>query len=212
MIIVLAPLLVLAPLTAWAAGTDATAAAAFTGTSWSRSWSPPMSLLVQGSTEQYKSLSSSFDGGAQQKATLTVRFKTDWDDARAVTDSPNIVQQGLYAQASQVKVQIQHGSTPVSHRAQCRIAGTTGSAMATGPAIDVADGAWHTVTCVKSADGASRTKVVVIVDGQAGTAAYSTTPIGNLEPAGVVRLGGRSSTASTDSLDGWISRLAWRLA
>jgi len=211
-IIVLAPLLVLAPLTAWAAGTDATAAAAFTGTSWSRTWSPPMSLLVQGSTEQYKSVSSGFDAGAQQKATLTVRFRTDWDDTRATTDSPNVVQQGLYGEASQVKVQIQHGSTPGSHRAQCRLAGTTGSVLATGPAIDVADGAWHTVRCVKSADGASQTKVVVIVDGQAGAASYSPTPIGNVQPGGAVRLGGRSSTASTDSLDGWISRLAWRLA
>lgn len=211
MIIVLAPLLVLVPLSAWAAGTGATGAAAFTGTSWSSSWSPPLSLLVQGSNEQYKSLSTSFDAGAQQKATLTVRFRTDWVDTRARTDSPNVVQQGLYAEASQVKVQIQRGSTPASHRAQCRIAGTTGSVLATGPAIDVADGAWHTVECVKSPDGPGRTQVVVVVDGQVGAAAYSTTAIGNVQPGGAVRLGGRSSTASSDALDGWMSRLAWRL-
>ena len=48
---------------------------------------------------------------------------------------------------------------------------------------------------------------IVIVDGVAGTPKWSHTPIGDVVPVGAVRLGGRSSRASTDSLDGWVSKL-----
>jgi len=64
---------------------------------------------------------------------------------------------------------------------------------------------------VKDPDTSHGTKVVVIVDGVAGPAKWSKTPIGNVLPTGLVRLGGRTSKASTDSLDGWISRVSFRL-
>ena len=51
----------------------------------------------------------------------------------------------------------------------------------------------------------------MIVDGVAGHAAWSRTPIGNVKPTGALRLGGRSSLASSDSLDGWISSLSYWL-
>src|SRR5690242_3895815 len=112
MIVILAPLLVLAPLSAWAGqavvkhhkathhkaaaakvgqkataatahGTSAAAAASdaavtVAGTGWSRSFSPALSLLVNGSTAQFKSLALSFHVGAHQKATASARFRTDW--------------------------------------------------------------------------------------------------------------------------------------
>jgi hypothetical protein len=247
MIIVLAPLLVLAPLSAWAgqavvkhhhkathhkaaaakvgaqktptakahgasaAATASDGAVTVAGTGWSRSFSPALSLLVNGTTAQFKSLALSFHVGAHQKATASARFRTDWVDSRALKDGPNVAQQGLSIQPMQYKLQIMHGSTPASHRANCHISGTTGHVLAFGPNIDVADGRWHTVTCVKYPDTSHGTKVVVIVDGVAGPAKWSRTPIGNVLPTGLVRLGGRTARASTDSLDGWISRLSFRL-
>ena len=111
----------------------------------------------------------------------------------------------MYASSAQVKLQIGRGAKNSAHRAQCRVAGAGGSVLATGPAIDVADGTWHTVKCTKSPDSGGRTKVVVTVDGVAGAATYSSKPIGRVAPPGKLDLGGRSATASTDSLDGWIS-------
>lgn len=226
-VVVLAPLLVLVPMSAWASGhmkqpaTSTRAAATTTGahaaattaatsvtakTSWSRSWSPPLALLLVGTTKVgFQTLPYSMHAGAGQKAIATARFRTAWVDVRALKDGPNIVQQGLSIQPAQFKLQIMHGSTPASHRANCHIAGTTGHVLAFGPRIDVADGRWHTVTCIKYADTARGTKVVVIVDGVAGAPKWSRTPIGAVLPTGAIRLGGRSARASSDSLDGWIS-------
>jgi hypothetical protein len=189
----------------------AAAAVAVAPHSWSRSWSPALSLLVKSSTKVgFSSLSLSMHAGAHQKAVATARFRTDWVDVRALTDGPNVVQQGLSTQPSQYKLQIMHGPRPADHRANCHIVGTTGHILAFGPNIDVADGKWHTVKCVKFADTAGGTKVVVYVDGIAGPAKWSKTPIGNVLPTGLVRLGGRSSAASSDSLDGWISKVTFK--
>ena len=239
MVVVLAPALVLAPMAAWAAGDQvakpakttathhkagtvakdstaaaskaASASAAVAATSWSRSWSPALALLIKGTTKVgYASLSLGMHAGANQKATATARFKTNWVDTRALKDGPNVVQQGLSTQPAQYKLQIMHGPNPADHRANCHVVGTTGHVLAFGPHIDVADGRWHTITCIKYADTPQGTKVVVIVDGVAGAAKWSRTPIGNVLPTGLVRLGGRSSKASTDSLDGWISKVAFK--
>ena len=43
------------------------------------------------------------------------------------------------------------------------------------------------------------------VDGVIGRPYWCSTPIGNIRPAGLVRLGGRSTLAGIDSPDGWIS-------
>ena len=230
---------VLAPLAAWAAGghvakpkhaaahdqagaatastsrtasgsSPAAATAVVAAHSWSRSWSPALALLIKSSTKVgFTSLSLSMHAGAHQKAVATARFKTDWVDVRALKDGPNVVQQGLSTQPSQYKLQIMHGPNPADHRANCHIVGTTGHILAFGPHIDVADGRWHTITCVKYADTSRGTKVVVYVDGVAGPAKWSRTPIGNVLPTGLVRLGGRSSKTSTDSLDGWISKVTF---
>jgi hypothetical protein len=232
-VVVLAPALALVPLAAWAAAGHAakpkqiaathhkagaaattstvTAAAAVAPRSWSKSWSPALALLVKSATQVgFTSLSLSMHAGANQKAVATARFRTNWVDVRALKDGPNVVQQGLSTQPAQYKLQIMHGPNPADHRANCHISGTTGHILAFGPRIDVADGRWHTITCIKFADTARGTKVVVYVDGVAGPAKWSKTPIGNVLPTGLVRLGGRSSKLSTDSLDGWISKVTFK--
>jgi hypothetical protein len=200
LLVALAPLAVLAPLTARAADGSST---------WSRGWDPPLALLSSysakaTSTAGFTSISHSIVASAGQKLTVAVQVRTRWVDTKATVDSPNILQEGMYGSSAQVKLQIAHGATAGSHRAQCRIAGAGGAVLATGPAIDVANGAWHTVKCTKRPNGTGRTKVVVTVDGVAGPAAYSSTAIGRVAPPGKLDLGGRSAVASTDSLDGWI--------
>jgi hypothetical protein len=159
-----------------------------------------------------KVLPTTLNVHGNQKARLTVRMATNWVDTKAVRDTPNIIQQGLYADAVEYKIQIRRGPTASSHKAQCRIKGTTGSVIANGPAIDVADGAFHTITCVKYADGAHRTRVQVTVDGVAGPAVHSRTRIGNMISDAAVKLGGRSTTASSDSLDGRVSWVYYALS
>jgi hypothetical protein len=159
-----------------------------------------------------KVLPTSLDVHGNQKAKLTVRLATNWVDTKAVGDTPNIIQQGLFANAVEYKIQIRRGPRPADHRAQCRIAGTTGSVVANGPNIDVADGAFHTITCVKFADGATRTNVQVTVDGVAGPLVHSRTPIGNMISRAPVNLGGRSTRASSDSLDGRVLSVRYVLS
>jgi hypothetical protein len=200
LVVALAPLVVLTPLTALAADS---------GSTWSRSWTPPLALLSSysgkaTSTAGFKAIAHSIVASADQKLVVTAKVRTRWVDTKATDDSPNILQEGMYGSSAQVKLQIGHGTRARAHRAQCRIAGAGGSVLATGPAIDVADGTWHTVTCTKSPDSDGRTKVVVTVDGVAGAAAYSAKPVGRVAPPGELDLGGRSAVASTDSLDGWI--------
>lgn len=64
------------------------------------------------------------------------------------TDSPNVVQDGLYRDPGQIKLQLSKKS---DGRAECRFKGTTGAVLLHGPAIKVTDGAWHTVTCWRQA-------------------------------------------------------------
>jgi hypothetical protein len=187
------------------------AGGAVPGPGWSKDWSTAVDLPVNGSTAGFMTLPLSMAVGGSQKATASATFRTNWVDVRARTDGPNIAQQGLSTEPAQFKLQIMHGPAPADHRGNCHIRGTTGHVLAFGPSIDVADGAWHTITCIKYPDSATGTKVVVIVDGVPGQARWSKQPIGRVDPKGLVRLGGRSAKASTDSLDGSIRSLSFRI-
>ena len=46
-------------------------------------------------------------------------------------------------------------------------------------------------------------------NGTVETPKWSGTPIGDVKPVGQVRLGGHSAKTSSDSLDGWISKLTY---
>jgi hypothetical protein len=240
LVVVLAPVAALAPLAAHAAGTDHTTVTAGTVTHastahgavsgaakassttirrlmWSRSFNPALALLsnyTKARTTQagFLALPYSYHTLGSQEAVATATFRTRWVDVKALLDGPNISQQGLSIEPSQFKLQIMHGATAASHRGNCHIQGTTGHVLAFGPNIDVADGKWHTITCTKYPDSRHGTEVVVVVDGLAGKPYWSSTPIGNIEPTGLVRLGGRSTLASSDSLDGWIQSLEFWLA
>jgi hypothetical protein len=233
LVVVLAPLLVLVPLTAFATSHSshtshlahvvhaarqeaAPPAAATRRLLWSRSWSPALALLSNYRTccpskAGFRALPTTFDFLGFQRVSATATFRTRWVDAKALVDGPNIAQQGLFAQAAQLKLQIGHSPVSSQHVGECRVKGTTGAVLAKGPPIDIADGHWHTVTCIKSPDTPTRTKVVVIVDGVAGKATWSSTPIGDVQPVGTVDLGGRSAVASTDSLDGWLRSISFWL-
>jgi hypothetical protein len=181
-------------------------------TGWGYTWSPPLDLTVHGSQAGFVALPQSMASLARQKATATATFRTNWVDVRALTDGPNIAQQGLSINPPEFKLQIAHGTSPTTHRGDCHIEGATGHILAYGPRIDVADGKWHTITCIKYPDTVRGTQVVVIVDGVAGPPKLSHSPIGDVKPVGPVRLGGRSALAATDSLDGWISKLSFTLS
>jgi hypothetical protein len=142
-----------------------------------------------------------------QQATLTVKMHTNWVDTKAVLGTPNIIQQGRVAHPTEIKISIHSGPNAVDHHAQCRIEGNNGVVVnAQGPkSIDIANGFWHTIECIKSADGPTSTSVQVIVDGVAGLVFHSTSPIGNVISSDPVDLGGQGPTANKDSIDGQFS-------
>src|SRR5690349_20966597 len=197
--VVAVPVLILGAPAAWAA----------TGTSWSYTWNPPLDLTIHGGQANFSSLPNNMASRSNQQMVATARFRTNWVDVRAVSDSPNIAQQGLSSDPAQVKLDIKQGPNPAAHRAGCHLHSRAGAVTAYGPSIDVANGAWHTIQCVKYRDTARGTELVVTVDGVAGTPVWSKTRVGDVNPPGPVRLGGRSAVASSDSLDGWLSNLAF---
>jgi hypothetical protein len=183
---------------------------------WSRTWNPPLSLLSNyrkccPSQAGFLALPYTYDTLGSQEAIATATFRTNWVDVKALKDGPNIAQQGIFANPAEFKLQIFHSLNPIDHRGTCHIKGATGSVLAFGPKIDIADGKWHTIVCVKNADTSTHTTVTVIVDGVAGKPSVSRTRIGIIIPTGPVDLGGRSSLASSDSLDGYISSLSFSL-
>src|SRR5207248_2052643 len=99
---------------------------------------------------------------------------------------------------------IHSGLKPGAHHAQCLIQANGVSIQAAGPKnIDVADGNWHYIVCVKFPDTASGTNVRVYVDGVAGTVFHTSTRIGNIAFSNdAVDLGGQGPTANKDSIDG----------
>jgi hypothetical protein len=202
--VLLAPLVVLVPFVA--------SAATATQVWWVHYWNPPLALLSSYSagaktTAGFATVNWPITATGAQPLSVGVVTKTRWVDTKARHDSPNIVQQGDWTSTGQFKIQIGQGPAASAHRAQCRIKTPAGSVMATGPAINVANGQWHTITCLKSPDSGGRTRVVVVVDGVSGSAAYSSRALGKVAPPGPILLGGRSAVASPDSLDGWIYSL-----
>jgi hypothetical protein len=156
----------------------------------------------------------SLNVNGSQASTLTVTMRTRWVDWKARHDSPNIVQQGRWVAPPLIKMEIGQGARPAAHRAVCMFVAANGRRLtAVGPAIDVADGAWHTITCQKSHDAATATAARVDVDGVMGTTVLIRNgPLGNLISSSPVTLGGRTAVASTDSLDGYVSRITYVLS
>ena len=176
---------------------------------YSHTWSPPLNLPSNyqpccPSTAGFTTLPFTMNVKGSQKAILTVRMHTNWVDSKARTATPNIIQQGRFVKGAEIKISIHSGRFPGDHRAQCRIAGVSGGvANAQGPrGVDIANGRWHTITCIKYRDGSTGTNVQVIVDGVAGPMFHTSTPLGSVISNAPVDLGGQGPIANKDSIDG----------
>ena len=183
---------------------------------YSHVWSPPLNLPSNyrpccPSAAGFTTLPFTMNVTGAQEAILTVRMHTNWVDTKALSATPNLIQQGRYVKPVEIKVSIHSGRAPGDHRAQCRIAGSGGGVVnAQGPrAVDIADGRWHTVTCVKYPDTSKGTNVQVIVDGIAGPMTHTATPIGNVISTAPVDLGGQGPVANLDSIDGQFSSVSY---
>lgn len=182
---------------------------------YSHTWSPPLNLASNyraccPSAAGFTTLPFTMNVKGSQGAVLTVRMHTNWVDTKARTSTPNIIQQGRYTKGVEIKISIHSGAVPGNHRAQCRIDGSGGGVVnAQGPGIDVADGHWHTITCVKYPDGAHSTAVQVIVDGIVGPLTHSSVPIGNVINTAAVDLGGQGPVANKDSIDGQYASVSY---
>jgi hypothetical protein len=176
---------------------------------YSHTWSPPYNEHSNyqpccPSTAVFTTLPFSMNVYGNQEAVLSVRMKTNWVDSKARHATPNIIQQGRYIQPTETKISIHSGPAPKDHHAECRIAGAGGGVInAQGPkSIDIADGNWHTIVCVKYPDSTSGSSVQVFVDGVAGPVYHSSRLIGNMINTGTVDLGGQGPVANKDSIDG----------
>lgn len=172
-------------------------------------WSPPLDLPSNyqpccPSAAAFATLPFTMDVGAAREAILTVRMRTNWADSKALDHTPNIIQQGRFVASVELKISIHSGPLPGDHHAQCRIAGLGGGVIdAQGPkSIDIADGRWHTITCIKYRDGVAGSSAQVLVDAVAGPLYTSGTPVGNVIGTGGVDLGGQGTVANKDSIDG----------
>jgi hypothetical protein len=186
---------------------------------YSRTWSPPLNLASNyrpccKSSAGFTTLPFTMNVKGTQEAVLTVLMHTNWVDTKALTYTPNIIQQGRYVKQTEIKISIHSGPNPSDHRAQCRITGAGGKvANAQGPAgVDVADGFWHKITCTKFADGSNGTDVQVVVDGVAGPMTHSRTPIGDVISNAAVDLGGQGPVANKDSIDGRYSFVSYTVS
>jgi hypothetical protein len=175
---------------------------------YTHTWSPPLNLASDyraccPSTAGFTTLPFTMNATASQGFNLAVRVRTNWKDTKAVGGTPNIIQQGRVAHPIEIKISVHSGPLPKDHHAQCRIEGSNGVIVnAQGPkSIDVADGGWHTIICVKLADTVGGTDVHVVVDGLAGPW-FRVAPIGSIVSNDKVDLGGQGPIANKDSIDG----------
>lgn len=119
---------------------------------------------------------------------------------RPTGDHPNVLQHGLFADRSQIKMQITKDGTG---RASCRFAGTRAGVVVTGPAIDVTDGGWHSVTCWRR-DGT----LGVTVD---GVHRVRHREVGSIDPIRPMTVAARGLTAgaASDQFCGDLDVVVW---
>ena len=170
--------LVTLSLVAAAAALGGLASAGASTVRYNHTWSPPLNLPSNyrpccPSTAGFTTLPFSMNVTASQGFNLEVRMRTNWVDSKAVGAHAEHHPAGQSRQTRRDQDLDHSGPLAKDHHAQCRIEGSKGVIVnAQGPkSIDVADGNWHTILCVKSADSASGTNVRVYVDGLGGTAA-----------------------------------------
>ena len=113
-----------------------------------------------------------------------------------LADGANVLQKGYsVGRGTQFKLQVDH----LQGHPSCVIAGNR--IHRAEPRINIADGAWHDVTCVRS-----RTRLSVIVDGvvRASAPLPPTLSIANAEP---LRIGGKGTNNGNDQYAGQIDNV-----
>jgi len=176
---------------------------------YSHTWSPPLNLASSyrpccSSKAGFTTLPFTMTVSGSQGFNLGVRMRTNWVDTKAVGDTPNIIQQGRFTKPTEIKISIHSGVNPGAHHAQCRITANGVTVNVAGPKnIDVADGRWHYIVCIKFPDTASGTNLRVTVDGVLGPIVHSSERLGSIVFTNdAVDLGGQGPIANKDSIDG----------
>jgi hypothetical protein len=115
-----------------------------------------------------------------------------------LADGANVVQKGYsVGGVSQFKLQVDHRQGHPS----CVIASNRGRIYRAEPVLDVADGKWHNLACVRSA-----TRLKIVVDGveRAWVALPPGLSIANAEP---LRVGGKGPSKGNDQFAGEIDNV-----
>lgn len=120
-------------------------------------------------------------GVASFSATVHIRTSVVTRD-----DSADVIRKGLSTNSATLwKMELRPSSTRQSERARCYFHGTSGVVSLYGPK-NVADGAWHTITCAKSASSISVTQ-----DGVTRTKGGT---VGSISNSAVLTIGAKSAT------------------
>jgi hypothetical protein len=118
--------------------------------------------------------------------------------ALAGTDSPNLVQKGLFGSGRQWKLEVLHYT---GGRIQCRMIGGRRSVDVVSPVRDVvADRAWHRAACLRTDHS-----VVLVVDGVRTVRSVRVGSIRNDDP---VTVGNKYRSATTDQFRGLVDSMA----
>lgn len=111
-------------------------------------------------------------GSASFRATVHIKTGVVTRD-----DSADVFRKGLSTNSKTLwKLELRPSSTGLTEKARCYFHGTSGIVSIYGPK-NIADGAWHTITCVKSGSA-----VAIIQDGVTRTKAGTVGAISNSAP------------------------------
>jgi hypothetical protein len=136
-------------------------------------------------------------GGSRFAVGLAFRFPAG-TAALAGTDSPNLVQKGLFGSRGQWKLEVLHYT---GGRIQCRMIGSLRTVDVVSPVRDiVADRAWHRAACLRS-----DRSVVLVVDGVRTVRSVRVGVIRNDDP---VTVANKYRSATTDQFRGLVDSLA----
>jgi hypothetical protein len=121
-------------------------------------------------------------GAGTFHATVHIRTSTVTTD-----DSADITRKGVSTSSATFwKMELRPNSTHTSERVRCYFRGTSGVISVFGSTKNIADGAWHTITCTKTANSASITQ-----DGVTHTKAG---PVGTVSNGTRMTIGAKSTT------------------
>jgi hypothetical protein len=136
--------------------------------------SPGQGYRFNGSTSSVRVPSSSSLNPGSAAVTITAKLRFTSVPSSAVGDY-DVVRKGLAASSGgEYKMEILPNATHTAGNAFCLFKDTSGRVGSIRDTRNLADGAWHTVSCARSA-----TAVKVVVDGVTKTKAATLGPISN---------------------------------